>query len=296
MNDEHSGTGLRLVGATAGDEPPDSRVAVVLEVLAGEREADVARRWSVEPALVRRWVRAFVAAGAAEVTNRPRPDAAQQRDRFLTAFAHELRTPLAVAQGWTALLDDEELAPPLAGIVDKLATALRRLEERTLEVELMAAASLGRLRLDTRRTTVGDLVAELPELGDTTGETGAEVVVDPAHFRRVLRDLWWAAGLPPEPRRRRLEVAVVEPWVEVRVLREAEPIEPRVLQALFEPFDVNDDATGVTIGLYLARALVVAHGGTLGLEQDDDGSALWVRVPQRRRSPSAESGNREARP
>lgn len=290
MTDEHRGPGLRLVGATAGDEPADSRVAVVLEVLAGERETDVARRWSVEPALVRRWARAFVAAGAAEVTNRPRPDAAQQRDRFLTAFAHELRTPLTVAQGWTSLLDDEDLAPPLAGIVDKLATALRRLEERTVEVELMAAASLGRLRLDTRRTTVAGIVAGMPELGEVAGETGAEVVVDPAHFRRILRDLWWAAGLPPEPRRRSLEVAVVEPWVEVRVLRDADPIEPRVLQALFDPFEVNDDATGVTIGLYLARALVVAHGGTLGLDQDDDGAALWVRIPQRRRSASHESG------
>ena len=65
------------------------------------------------------------------------------------------------------------------------------------------------------------------------------------------------------------------------MVRDADPIEPRVLQALFDPFDLNDDATGVTIGLYLARALAVAHGGTLGVEQDDDGAVLWVRVPQR---------------
>ena len=52
-------------------------------------------------------------------------------------------------------------------------------------------------------------------------------------------------------------------------MREADPIDPQVLHALFEPFDLNDDATGVTIGLYLARALAVAHGGTIGVEQDD---------------------------
>ena len=54
-----------------------------------------------------------------------------------------------------------------------------------------------------------------------------------------------------------------------------------MLQALFEPFDTNDDDTGVTIGLYLARALTVAHGGTLGVEQDEHGAALWVRIPRR---------------
>lgn len=283
MSPDPRAPGLRLVGVGDGTDPTDTRVAVVLEVLGGETEADVARRWSVEPALVRRWVRAFVEAGAAEVTNQPRGNAARQRDRFLTAFAHELRTPLSVARGWAGVLDDEELPPPLAGIVDKLAAALDRLGERTLEVELLAAASLGRLRLSTERTTLAAVTDGLPDLPEPHGETDAEIVVDPDHFRRVLRDLWWAAGLDPQPRARRIEVAALDPWVEVRVVREAEPIDPRVLQALFDPFDVNDDATGVTIGLYLARALVVAHGGTMGLEQDDDGAVLWVRIPQRKR-------------
>ncbi len=75
-------------------------------------------------------------------------------------------------------------------------------------------------------------------------------------------------------------------------MRDADPIEPHVLQALFEPFDLNDDATGVTMGLYLARALAVAHGGTIGVEQDDHRAVLWVRVPQR--SPLITLGARPA--
>lgn len=71
------------------------------------------------------------------------------------------------------------------------------------------------------------------------------------------------------------------PWIELRVVRDADPIEPQVLRALFEPFDLNDDDTGVTIGLYLARALTVAHGGTVGVDQDDHGAVLWVRIPLR---------------
>ena len=283
MSDERRGPGLRLVGDTSRGGPTDSRVAMVLEVLAGEREGDVARRWAVDPALVNRWVRAFVAAGEAEVTNQPRADAARQRDRFLTAFAHELRTPLSVAQGWAAVLDDEELAPPLGGIVDQAgsragpAWASARSRSSSSPPPRWVASDSPRNPSRWPR-----LVADLADVGTVTGDVEAEVLVDPGHFRRILRDLWWAAGLAPEPRGRRLEVAVIDPWVEVRVVRDAEPIEPRVLQALFDPFDLNDDATGVTIGLYLARALVVAHGGTLGVEQDDDGAVLWVRVPQRK--------------
>ena len=164
--------------------------------------------------------------------------------------------------------------------VSRLHDALGRLAERTLDVELLGAASLGRLRLAPRAVTVGELTDGLPGLAGVDGEgPDSEVVVDPDLFRRVLRDLWEAGSSLPQPRSLRLEVATIPPWVELRVVRDADPIDTRVLQALFEPFDLNDDGTGVTIGLYLARALTVAHGGTVGVDQDEDGAVLWVRVP-----------------
>jgi signal transduction histidine kinase len=280
MDDEQGPGRPRLVHGGRAGEPLDHRVAAVLEVLGGHGTAEVAHRWSVDAAVLHRWVRAFVDAGTAQVTNSPDAAAAQQRDRFLAAFAHELRTPLTVAQGWVEMLDDD--LPPAASqaAVGRLRDALSRLSERTLDVELLAAASLGRLRLNPTRVSVGELAARLPGLGEVGGQ-GAELEldVDAELFPRVLRDLWEAAGLRPEPRARRLDVATVEPWVELRVVRDAEPIDPQVLQALFDPFDLNDDGTGVTIGLYLARALTVAHGGTVGVDQDQDGAVLWVRVP-----------------
>ena len=53
-----------------------------------------------------------------------------------------------------------------------------------------------------------------------------------------------------------------------------------ILKALFDPFDANDDATGVTDALYLARALVVAHRGILGAEGDSQGTVLYARLPR----------------
>jgi signal transduction histidine kinase len=271
---------VSLPGGTA-DHATDPRVAAVLAVLGGRSTADVAREWSVDTAVLHRWVRDFVVAGTAQVTNQPVDHQGQQRDRFLAAFAHEVRTPLAVAQGWVEMLADDELPPAAVGrAVERLGEALERLAERTLDVQLLASASMGRLRLSPWPVSLERLVARLPGPPEVLGEgPDLEIGVDPELFPRILRDLWEAASAPPAPRSLRLVARTVGPWVEVRVEREADPIDLQVLQALFDPFDLNDDATGITIGLYLARALAVAHGGTIGVEQDDDGAALWVRVP-----------------
>jgi signal transduction histidine kinase len=289
MDEARPAPALRAVAGGRDDALTDARVAAVLEVLGGRTVAEVAREAIVEPVLLHRWVRAFVDAGTAQVTNNPDSDAARQRDRFLAAFAHELRTPLTVARGWGELLLDGDLPPEMvATTVERLHDALGRLAERTLDVQLLAAASLGRLTLSPRRVTVGSLVEELPGIAEVDGE-GPEltVTVDPAMFTRVLRDLWEAGSARPTPRSLRLVARTLGPWVELRVERAADPIEPAVLQALFDPFDLNDDATGITIGLYLARALTVAHGGTVGVEQDDHGGVLWVRIPADRRDAPA---------
>lgn len=272
----------RLAAVDPGSASPDDpRVAAVLEVLGGAPPNAVARRWKVDIAVLHRWVRAFVDAGTAQVTNRPDPGAASQRDRFLAAFAHELRSPLTVARGWVAMLHEEDLPSSVrARSVSRLDDALARLADRVVDVELLAAASLGRVRVESEPTSVGDLVKDLDDVGEIGGlGPDVELHVDPELFRRVLRDLWLAGRSIPTPRSLRLEVLDVPPWTELRVVRDADPIEIEVLRALFEPFDLNDDGTGVTIGLYLARALVIAHGGTLGADQDDERAVLWIRLP-----------------
>jgi signal transduction histidine kinase len=271
----------------------DPRVRMVLDVLAGSSVDSVAAAWNIEASLVQRWVADFLAAGSAVVTNRPDRDVAVQRDRFLAAFAHELRTPVTVAQGWALALaegdvPDHQVQPSFA----KLSDALHRLSEHIVDVELSTAASLGRLRLDAGPVTLDEVRQQVPGMpvvrhgGDLTLHADAELLA------RILRDLWAVATRDPEPVSVAVDVVTKGPWHEIRVVRTGHPLGHRILQVLMDPFGSdNDDTTGVTTGLYMARALAVAHGGIIGAEGDEDGTVLIVRLPRHAR-PDLATGSR----
>src|SRR3954468_3114446 len=126
----------------------DLRVSMVLAVLGGRSVEHVAQEWDIESSLLHRWVRDFLVSGTAAITNRPDPDEARQRDRLLAAFAHELRTPVAVARGWAMVLAEGDVPEDqVADSVGRLADALSRLSEHILDVELATSASLGRVRV-----------------------------------------------------------------------------------------------------------------------------------------------------
>jgi signal transduction histidine kinase len=259
----------------------DLRVSMVLDVLGGKAVEDVAQEWDIEESLLHRWVRDFLVAGTAVVTNRPDPDDARQRDRFMAAFAHELRTPVSVARGWAMMLAEGDVPEDqVTDSLERLSDALTRLSEHLLDVELSASASLGRVRLGVEPVDVAGLCQGLD--GSPVVREGADLTVhaDPRLLGRILRDLWTTAHREPAPDDVAIDVVESGSWHEIRVVREGTPISPMILKAMFDPFGTNDDTTGVTIGLYLARALVVAHGGFLGAEGDDQRTVLFARLPR----------------
>ena len=259
----------------------DLRVAMVLEVLGGRTVENVAQEWDIEAQLVHRWVRDFLVAGTAAVTNRPDPEDARQRDRFLAAFAHELRSPVTVAKGWAMELAEEEVPPEeVADAVEHLTGALGRLSESIYDVELAASVSLGRVRVGLELVNLPAICRSLPGHPEIRSGGELDVHADPILLARILRDLWVTAHRDPAPAAVSIDVAEVGTWTEIRVVREGEPISPQIVKALFDPFGSNDDTTGVTLGLYLARALTVAHGGLLGAEGDEETTVLYTRIPR----------------
>ena len=59
--------------------------------------------------------------------------------------------------------------------------------------------------------------------------------------------------------------------------RGAIPAEERA--NIFEPFRRRTTSKGLGLGLYIARALVEAHGGTIAVDCQNDETAFLIKLP-----------------
>lgn len=202
----------------------------------------------------------------------------QARKNFLVTAAHELRTPLTSILGFAAtLVDDElELTPEvrrmaLAQILDeaeRLDTVVDSLFESSLLARDKLAVSIGRVPLSDAvveaMQAVGVLDIDVSGIDVTT-----DVRADRRALVRVIGSLLDNAvkyGEPPVI----ISTRVVDQRVYVQVRDGGAGIPPEALEAVFEPFyridpDMRTDVGGAGMGLYTARRLVEAMGGSLSV-------------------------------
>ena len=220
------------------------------------------------------------------------------RRNLVADVAHELRTPLSVIQGnLEALLDG--VFPPtpenIAAIHEEtmlLSRLVEDLRELTLaeagqlvikkeptQVEELIQRTMGNLRPQAAEKEI-ELVTDLPAVLPT-------VEADPHRLEQVLRNLL-SNGLRYTPAGGRITVAAREAGGEVRIgVADTGPgIPPADLPHVFERFWRGDKARsrahGQTgLGLAIARQLVEAHGGRIGVEsQEGKGTIFTVWLPK----------------
>jgi signal transduction histidine kinase len=64
----------------------------------------------------------------------------------------------------------------------------------------------------------------------------------------------------------------------LEVVNRGPPIPRHLLPHLFEPFRRGSHGAGLGLGLYIAHAIVIAHGGTIDVESHET-TAFRVRLP-----------------
>jgi two-component system, OmpR family, sensor kinase len=224
---------------------------------------------------------------------RPAIATLEHQERFLSAAAHELRTPVsrvrAVAETAHLIateLPDDELSREL---LDEL-VRLRQLSVETGSVveDLLAVARLDAGRLDVRHQPValGDIIETVlrdrPQITRHL-EPELNIVGDPVLLRRLVENL----VVNSERHGRRpgsatastvVRAETVGAFVALIVSDNGPGIPERLLPEIFERFRSGDPG-GSGVGLWLSRWVAVAHGGTL-TARNDAGAVFELRLPR----------------
>ncbi|MDB5100787.1 MAG: histidine kinase [Cyanobacteria bacterium RYN_339] len=223
------------------------------------------------------------------------------KQEFLNAASHELRTPLTSIVGYAEFLEDG-IGGPLTGDqtefvaqIHRGAQRLRRIVDDMLD---LARVQAGSFRLQPGPSELSAIVQEetlslLPqarerdvELVVTVPAEPLDVYVDAPRLGQVVLNLVGnALKFTPAGGRVCVSAARMEGGLRVEVTDTGMGIEAAHLPRLFEKFYQVDTGNrraygGAGLGLAISKALIEAHGGTLGVTSwPSAGSTFWFTLP-----------------
>jgi two-component system, OmpR family, sensor histidine kinase BaeS len=250
-------------------------------VEAGEIGTQVRERG---PSEVRSLARAFNAMSSRLAAND------EARRTLLADVSHELRTPLTVMQGTLeGVLDGVYPADEahLRPVLDETRVLSRLIDDlRTLSL-----SEAGALRLHREPTDLGALLTEIVASHRAAAEEGgvrlelevsdlSPVAVDATRIRQVVTNLI-ANALRFTPRDGRVLVAAhSDDAVTIRVSDTGPGMAAEEVEHAFDRFYRSPGSTGSGLGLSIARNLVEAHGGSMGLSSEPgEGTTVEVVLP-----------------
>jgi len=220
------------------------------------------------------------------------------RRNMVADVAHELRTPLSVLQGnLRAILDG--VYPLEQAEIASLYDETRLLSRLVDDLHELAQAEAGQLHLDLRPTDLAEVIqttvanfavaAEAHEVRLTTdlAEGLPPVLADPDRLAQIMRNLLSnALRHTPEGGQITVRGTVEGPQaVRIVVADTGEGIPSGDLPHVFERFwraerSRSRGRGGSGLGLAIARHLVQAHGGEMGVESEvGKGSRFWFTLP-----------------
>ncbi len=255
-----------------------------------------------------------------ELLYREAVDAIRARDEFLSVASHELRTPLSALQlQIQTLLQPPRRAPQTVlsaeQVKGKLEMASKQIDRLTRLIgELMDVSRItaGRLRLELEELDLSAVVRDIVgRLGEVATRTGSQVEVrattpvigkwDRIRLEQVVTNLLtnafkFGAG-------KSIEVTIEEngPVGRLAVVDHGIGIAPEDAERIFHRYEqaISSRAFGgLGLGLYIARQIIEAHGGTIRVEsQTGAGSTFTVDLPleppRATKEPRAGDGERD---
>lgn len=216
----------------------------------------------------------------------------EERRTFLASVGHDLRSPLASMKASIEALEDGLASDPqqyLRGIANDTEHLARLVDD----LFLLSKVEAGRLELAPEPIDLVELADGAVEAATafasrrgvsirTTAVRSTEVDADGMAISRVVRNLIDnAVRYSPDGGVVTVDVATEADSAVLRVIDQGPGFDPSVRDSAFDRFVTADPsrAGGAGLGLAIAKGIVTAHGGGIGIE-DGPGGRVAVTLPR----------------
>jgi len=227
---------------------------------------------------------------------------AELREQFIAVLGHDLRSPLAAISSGAELLKDEALSKDGQGVLELMAQSTARSIGIVDSVLDFARARLG----GGLGLTLAPAIPLRPVLAQVVAELqathpGRQIVLDlpalpplpadPGRLAQLLANLLanaLAHGADDAPVQ--VTARATNTDFELRVSNGGPAIESSLLPHLFQPFfrgRPQARSEGLGLGLFIARQIASAHGGTLTVASAAGETSFCFRMPRAGLSGSA---------
>lgn len=230
---------------------------------------------------------------------------AARRD-WIAWMSHDLRTPLTSIRARAEALADGVVAQPqdVALYLNAIRNDTNALNHLIDDLGELAKIDAGGLTLDVMPFPIGDLISDCIEsmqaIADEKGvmlsgfasNDAGTANISPQHMQRVLANLIGNA-VAHTPAGGKVDVRAMrnDQQVRIEVRDTGEGIAPQDLPHVFERFyrgepsrrrSTDGKRAGMGLGLVIARELVQAHGGQIGIESAlGKGTTVWIEISGR---------------
>jgi two-component system, sensor histidine kinase and response regulator len=215
-------------------------------------------------------------------------DRLRAQELLIATLGHDLRNPLnVIATGLSALSDSSNLSDRERDTVKRLDRTATRMH-RMIEQVMVVAQTLGGDIVPVSRAKIdlGELVSQV--VNDVRHGTAHKIDLDITLVDKVSGDT--------DKLNRLIDNLLVnairhgDGTVQVAVRCDGEhaqlivrnggaPIPPELLDKLFDPYTRSARSAGAGLGLYIVKQIARAHGGSVAVTSNAEGTAFTVTLP-----------------